>query len=111
MLEWLIIGGGIHGTHISALLTQTKKVPNDRIRVLDPYPEPLSRWNECTENCGMSFLRSPDVHHIDLHPFALHYFSKSPVGKPFANFTWPYDRPSLELFQIHCKETIKKYRL
>jgi 2-polyprenyl-6-methoxyphenol hydroxylase-like FAD-dependent oxidoreductase len=45
MLDWFIIGGGIHGTHIAHVLTATGTVVPSSIRVLDPASEPLARWN------------------------------------------------------------------
>jgi len=47
MLEWLIIGGGVQGTFISHYLTAVAGVPRERLRVLDPEPEPLARWYHC----------------------------------------------------------------
>jgi len=40
MIEWLIIGGGIHGTYLSNLLTSETDVSPDDIRVLDPHDRP-----------------------------------------------------------------------
>lgn len=54
MLAWLIIGGGIHGTHLAHLLTAAKGVPRERLRVLDPHPEPLARWNRLTSSMTKS---------------------------------------------------------
>ncbi|MCI0552745.1 MAG: hypothetical protein L0287_17485, partial [Anaerolineae bacterium] len=62
MLDWLIVGGGIHGTHLSYYLTQRLGVSAERVRVLDPFVEPLARWDVMTTNVGMTYLRSPHVH-------------------------------------------------
>lgn len=111
MLDWLIIGGGIHGTHIAHVLNQRGGVPLDRLRILDPNPRLLARWEECTGNTGMPFLRSPLVHHLGVHPFGLHDFSRTKRGKPVAKFTAPYDRPGTLLFKKHCDWLIENFGL
>lgn len=79
MLDWLIIGGGVHGTHISRVLTQRGGVAPDRVRVLDPHVEPLTRWHACAHNTGMTFLHSPAAHNIDVQPADLHHFAEYEV--------------------------------
>lgn len=111
MLDWLIIGGGIHGTHLALVLTQRAGVASERLRILDPHPTLLARWHTCTANTGMTFLRSGAVHHLDLHPEALAYFSKEPVGQPYRRFIDPYRRPALDLFNAHAAHIITHYRL
>lgn len=81
MLEWLIVGGGVHGTHLSHVLVTERGIPRDSIRVLDPHAKALSRWDDCTANTGMSLLRSPYVHHLDTHPFSLRQFSRTPASR------------------------------
>lgn len=107
MLEWLVVGGGIHGTHLSHVLVTARRAPRDRVRVLDPHAAPLHRWRECTQAVGMRYLRSPGVHHLDLDPFALHRFG---FGRADA-FSPPYDRPSLALFDDHCDALIAEHGL
>lgn len=110
MLDWVIVGGGVHGTHASLVLT-ARGVPRDRLRVVDPHEEPLARWEECTRNTGMGFLRSPSVHNLGLEPFALDRFARSPEGRPFRAFRAPYDRPSLDLFREHVRHVVELSRL
>lgn len=111
MLEWLIIGGGVHGTHLSLHLTRARGVPHDRIRVLDPHPEPLARWEACSRNCGMGFLRSPVVHHIDLIPLSLITFADSRENQWMRRFIEPFQRPSTRLFGAHSRHVVRKHRL
>jgi hypothetical protein len=111
VLEHIIVGGGIQGTHLSLVLTATGKVARDRLVVVDPFDEPLERWTECTSNVQMEFLRSPAVHHIDVEPFSLYRFAKSPAGRKVARFAPPYDRPSLALFAHHCEHVVNSNRL
>ncbi|MFQ3640487.1 MAG: FAD/NAD(P)-binding protein [Chloracidobacterium sp.] len=111
MLDWLIIGGGIHGTHAALRLTAQAGVAADRVRLLDPQPSLLARWTQCTGNVQMPFLRSPVVHHIGLSAFELFEFSRTPEGKRFAAFAPPYDRPAYALFQAHCHHLLTQHRL
>ncbi len=55
MLDWLIIGGGIHGTHIAYVLKQRGGVPVDRLRILDPNPRLLARREERTGKLGKNW--------------------------------------------------------
>ena len=111
MLEWLIIGGGVHGTHLSLALLRAAGVPHDRLAVLDPWDEPLARFFRFTEATGMSYLRSPAVHHLDLHPYALRTFAKRGHGKRIARFVAPYDRPGLAFFRAHCESVVRSHGL
>ncbi len=110
MLDWLVIGGGIHGTYLSLALTLGGRVARDRLRVLDPHEAPLARWNACTENVGMEFLRSPFVHHLDPQPFGLRAFAPS-KGRGKRAFLGRYLRPSLSLFRAHTESMITKHGL
>ncbi|MEZ4669553.1 MAG: FAD/NAD(P)-binding protein [Anaerolineae bacterium] len=111
MLDWLIIGGGIHGTYLSLYLTQRKGIPPERLRVLDPQPQPLALWKQFTSNCGMEYLRSSHAHNLHFDPFSLVTFTRTQQGQPLARFIEPYGRPSLELFNAHCDHVIDRYKL
>lgn len=111
MLDWLIIGGGIHGTYLSLFLTQRKRIPADRIRVLDPYAQPLALWQHFTANTGMRYLRSSHAHNLHFDPFSLISFTRTRAGQPLADFIEPYGRPSLALFNTHSQLLIERYHL
>ncbi len=111
MLDWVIIGGGVHGTHLSHVLTGRLRWPRDRVRVLDPHPVSLMRWDQMTANVGMRFMRSSFVHHLDLDPFALKRFAQTPEGASLAQFAYPYKRPSHAFFQHHAQCVVRQYRL
>ncbi|MGW8187637.1 MAG: FAD/NAD(P)-binding protein [Desulfobacterales bacterium] len=111
MIAWLIIGGGIHGTYFSHLLINKAGFDRDDVRVLDPQKTPLATWNRNATNCGMRFLRSPATHNIDIPVLSLYRFAQSPTVKEIADFTPPYNRPSLNLFQKHCEHVIQHFRL
>jgi thioredoxin reductase len=111
MLDWLIIGGGIHGTHLSLVLTHQYGVPHDRVRVLDPYEQPLARWHSVTANTGMQYLRSPIVHHLHYDQRSMGVFARIHQQEPYTRFIPTFSRPSLELFNRHTQYLIDKYRL
>ncbi len=111
MLDWLIIGGGVHGTHLSLYLTRRKGIPTDRLRVLDPSPEPLTLWAHHARNTGMEFLRSSHAHNLHYDPFSLVTFARTRHGQPLARFIDPYGRPALDLFMAHCQQLISRYNL
>ncbi|MDJ0819244.1 MAG: FAD/NAD(P)-binding protein, partial [Desulfobacterales bacterium] len=79
LLHWLIIGGGIHGTFMANLLVHQLGVRRDDLRVVDPHDMLLAAWSRNTDNCGMSHLRSPAAHNIDLHALSLYRYARSPA--------------------------------
>jgi hypothetical protein len=109
VLDWLVIGGGIHGTCISRFLTAANIADGETLRVLDPHPEPLRLWNRFGTACGMAYLRSPSVHHLDVDPYALDRFAESswPEGAE-PPFRPPKDRPAFSLFRAHCDRVIRE---
>lgn len=110
-LDWLIIGGGIHGVHIAARLLGEADVDRDRIRIVDPSERLLSRWLSCTKTTGMEHLRSPSVHNLDLNPWSLKQYAKTRKDLEFKMFERPYERPHLHLFNDHCQKVISAFGL
>ncbi len=114
MLDWLIIGGGIHGTYLSNFLMNSKqsvRYKRKSVSVLDPHDEIMAIWNGNTRNSCMDFLRSPRVHHVDLQPNSLYEFGKMHPANNGSMYTDPYFRPSLVLFKQHCDRVIERGRL
>src|SRR5574341_2499788 len=109
MLDWLIIGGGVHGTYLSLYLTRRKNISPGRVRVLDPYTEPLALWNHFAANTSMEFLRSSHAHNLHFDPFSLVTFARTRAGAPLAQFIEPYGRPALDLFRAHSAHLIEQY--
>lgn len=107
VLEWLIIGGGVHGTYLSNALIRNRVTRRSDLRVLDPHDEPLREWKKCTGNVGMKYLRSPKVHHLDLEPFSLKHFAICQSCDERL-YIPPNDRPSLELFNRHAEYVIDR---
>lgn len=104
MYDWLVIGGGIHGCTISTYLIKHGIVRNEKLCIIDPHSEPMARWKRNTERIGMPYLRSPFVHHIDVHPFSLQQFGK--ISEVHNQFYGVYKRPSLPLFNEHSDQII-----
>jgi cation diffusion facilitator CzcD-associated flavoprotein CzcO len=111
MLDWLIVGGGIHGVHLAARLMGDAEVSAEKLRILDPHPALLARWKACTATTGMKHLRSPAVHHLDSPPFALQRFAGRRKRARRELFAAPYDRPALSLFNAHCDDVIQRWGL
>ncbi|MEM7435895.1 MAG: FAD/NAD(P)-binding protein [Myxococcota bacterium] len=106
---WLIVGGGIHGVHIAVRLIAEAGCDPDGVRILDPADELLARWRACAAATGMTHLRSPAVHQLDLEPFSLHEFAANAEHRRSDLFAPPYERPSLDLFNEHCDQVIETY--
>lgn len=103
MLDWLVIGGGLHGTHLALSLAGRGGVPREGLAILDPEPEPMARWRRRTANAGVDALRSPVVHHVGVEPFGLLAFQRSNRAPAGAYTIGRYDRPSLDLFDAHAR--------
>jgi len=108
-LDWLIIGGGIHGVHLAARLLGEAGVEADAVRIVDPGQQLLERWRHCTETTGMTHLRSPSVHHLDLNPWSLQLRARQSSDRDL--FAAPNDRPALRFFNDHCDEVIEIFGL
>ena len=110
MTRWLIAGGGIHGTHVAARLVEEAGISPADITILDPAPRLLARWRARTAATGMTYLRSPAVHHLGRQPFEL---LRSGQQSGFAScglpaFEQPYNRPALSLFNDHAETVIAR---
>jgi hypothetical protein len=111
MLDWLIIGAGIHGCVIAHALIAHGRLhdaPNTapRIRLLDPHGQPLAVWRRLTHSCGMRYLRSPAAHAIVPSFTGLLGWARREGYNLVEQTTQPYARPSLELFGAHADAMI-----
>ena len=114
MLDWVVVGGGIHGVHLAVRLLKDAGVPRDRLRIVDPGAHLLDSWRRCSTNVDMAFLRSPGVHHLDANPFSLLQFAgvrSKKTQTPRGMFRQPYRRPSRKLFKEHCDSVLRAYDL
>ncbi|MCH9687623.1 MAG: FAD/NAD(P)-binding protein [Deltaproteobacteria bacterium] len=109
-LDWLILGGGVHGTLLSRFLLATQRVARSRLRVLDPHPQPLAQWQHCARSVGMRYMRSPSVHHIDVPSFSMRKFADATQVSP-RDFVEPYHRPRVDVFDSHCRWVIDAHDL
>lgn len=110
-LDWLIIGGGPHGVHLAARLVGEGGIDAAQLGILDPGARLLERWRAFTTATGMSHLRSPGVHHLDLEPFSLIRSAGDRRGRPPGLLRGHYERPSLDLFNTHCEQVIERFGL
>lgn len=110
-IDWLIIGGGIHGVHIAARLLGETDINPEQIRIVDPGERLLERWQTATATTGMSHLRSPSVHHLGLTAASLQRFAGKRKRRKAGLFAPPYDRPALALFNAHCEQIIEHFDL
>ena len=111
MLDWLIVGGGVHGTYLSFYLTRIMGVPRQTLRVLDPFDEPMARWTARAANTGMAYLRSPHAHNMDHDPWSIVTFAGTNAGKPLASYIPLHNRPSTPLFAAHTRWLIARHGL
>ncbi len=110
-LEWVIVGGGIHGTHIATRLLDAGATRPEDLRIVDPGPRLLQRWWGRVGATGMEYLRSASVHHLDTHPFALRRFARRERKGVPGLFAIPYERPAVDLFRDHCDHVIARHDL
>lgn len=109
MIDWLIIGGGIHGITTAVYLLKNAVTTIDNLRLVDPHLEPLHNWNRCTKTIDMPYLRSPSVHHLHPEPFDLEKFAKTTqLNDPFLGH---YSRPKRDLFQQHNEQLIEQFQI
>ncbi|WP_158551608.1 FAD/NAD(P)-binding protein [Rhodohalobacter sp. SW132] len=106
ILDWAIIGGGIHGTYLANTLIRQRVAGRSDLRVIDPHGKPLHQWKKVTASVGMEYLRSPKVHHLDLEPFSLKHYAQCERFEDKMYIT-PNDRPSLKLFNDHTDSVIE----
>ncbi len=109
--DWLIVGGGIHGVHIAARLIGEADVDPARLRIVDPGTRLLERWRGCTSTTGMTHLRSPSVHNLDLNPWSMLKSAGGRKRRKSGLFATPNDRPNLQFFNDHCDKVIEDFGL
>ncbi|MCH2143464.1 MAG: FAD/NAD(P)-binding protein [Phycisphaerales bacterium] len=110
-LDWLIIGGGIHGVHIAARLLADAEISPDKLRIVDPGNRLLACWRRCAAATGMTHLRSSSAHHLGIDHTALRKFAGKQKSRKPGHFAVPYTRPSLSLFNDHCDHVEKSFGL
>ena len=99
-----IIGGGIHGISIAIRLLREVPTAARHLAIVDRHPRPLTQWRRKTERQGMTFLRSPAVHHIT--PDALGIVEYAEHHNRTTELAPPYSQPSTQLFWDFCSDTL-----
>ena len=91
---------------MSIALRLLREVPTaaNRLVIVDRYPLPLTQWQRKTERQGMTFLRSPAVHHIT--PDALGVVEYAERHNRTDELAPPYSQPSTRLFWDFCADTL-----
>ena len=102
-----IIGGGIHGVSIAIRLLRDMPAAAKRLAIVDRHPQPLTQWRSKTERQGMTFLRSPAVHHIT--PDALGIVEYAERHNRTNELAPPYSQPSTQLFSDYCKSALAEF--
>ena len=103
-----IIGGGIHGVSIAIRLLRDMPAAAKHLAVVDRHPHPLTQWRSKTERQGMTFLRSPAVHHIT--PDVLGIVEYAERHNRTNALAPPYSQPSTQLFWDFCKSAFAELR-
>jgi len=107
--EYVIVGGGIHGTCLANYLLTEGEYAHDEIRILDPREELLASFATKARQCGMETLRSTFVHHISIEPFSLESFAQEAGREAELVSTESYpDRPTLDLFLDHAHDVVDR---
>ncbi len=99
-----IIGGGIHGISIAMRLLRDNPNAARHIAIVDRYAHPLTEWRHKTEKQGMTFLRSPAVHHIT--PDVLGVVDYAKEHNRSDELAPPYSQPSTALFWDYCNDAL-----
>ncbi|OAQ51265.1 hypothetical protein HTG_18620 [Natrinema mahii] len=107
--EYVIIGGGIHGTCLANYLLSEGEYSHQDLRLVDPREQLLESFATKARQCGMRTLRSTFVQHIDTEPFSLESFAEGAgrVDELVSTENYP-SRPTLELFLDHARYVINR---
>ena len=105
--EYVIIGGGIHGTCLANYLLAEGEYSHQDIRLVEPREQLLASFATKARQCGTRTLRSTFVHHIDTEPFSLESFAEGAGREAELVSTENYpNRPTLNLFLDHARYVI-----
>ncbi|MFC7057895.1 FAD/NAD(P)-binding protein [Halovenus salina] len=110
-VEWLIVGGGIHGTYLARELKESGITPDD-LMVVDSEGELLASFRQKARACGMETLRSNYVQHIGPSPFGLERFAEAnDRGDELVPTQNSQPRPTLDLFIDYAEYIVKRFDL
>jgi len=107
--EYVIVGGGIHGTCLTNYLLAEGEYSHQDICLVEPREQLLASFTRKAHQCGMRTLRSTFVHHIGTEPFSLESFAEGAGREDELVSTENYpNRPTLELFLDHARYVIDR---
>lgn len=107
--EYVIIGGGIHGTCLANYLLADGGYAHGEVRIVEPRDELLTSFEQKARQCGMETLRSTFVQHIDTEPFSLESFAEGAGREAELVATDDYpSRPTLDLFLDHARAVVDR---
>lgn len=110
-VDWLIVGGGIHGLSVARELLEAG-VSRDDIVVADEHGVFLASFRRKARACGMETLRSNCGHHLGTSPFGLEAFAQAEDRADELIPTEDHQpRPTLDLFLDHTAAVIDKLEL
>ncbi|PTG08198.1 pyridine nucleotide-disulfide oxidoreductase [Staphylococcus chromogenes] len=108
MSKWVIIGGGVQATTI-AIHLRALGLSEHNLHIIDPHDHLMAQFELQTTRIGMTYLRSPIVHHCHPAPFDLKNFARDEnYAQPFKG---RHQRPRLDMFFDHTRHWIKMYHL
>jgi hypothetical protein len=111
-IEFAIVGGGVHGTHVAAQLLAETRLDRDELAIVEPEGELLASFSEKARRCGMASLRSTYVQHVGTEPFGLEGYARTHDREDELLPTRNYPRrPSLSLFLDHATHLIDRLDL
>ncbi|MYB95791.1 lysine N(6)-hydroxylase/L-ornithine N(5)-oxygenase family protein [Candidatus Poribacteria bacterium] len=99
-----IVGGGIHGVSIALRLLREMPTAAKQLAIVDRHPQPLTQWRDKTKHQGMTFLRSPAVHHISLDALGIVEYAER--HNRTSELAPPYAQPSTQLFWDFCNAAL-----
>jgi thioredoxin reductase len=109
--DWVIVGGGVHGTHVVQRLLEAG-VERDRLVVVERTGELLGNFREKLRTARVESLRSPYVHHVGTEPFGLKTYAKAKGREDELLPTRRNPRrPTVDLFLDHADHVIESRSL
>lgn len=106
--RWVVVGGGVHGTHLTQRLVDAG-VSREDITVVERTGKLLGGFRDRLERARVDSLRSPYVHHVGTKPFSLENYAKAKDREDELLPTHHNPRrPTVDLFIDHADRVIER---